>query len=305
MKVSKGSRILRICLFLLPLLQGVSMAQENLGMPLPNTGIGGVYEVMVGTDDAARMIRYFGEFGFTVTGNNAFSYPLRGLISLILILVVGVTTFLAVQGKSVGKVQWPLVHVVASGISTLFVLLLVILGPDDDGFDLGRVMTRTSLRNFVAVQPGRPEAGEDLEDAVWRAIDATCDRASIHPRRIFLVGRRSAGTAAFRIACRHPDAFGGVVSIGGGFPLAESAFARLREVRRLPMLMCCRAAAARTAAEQTDRTLRLFHAAGAMLAMRIYPGRRDLSRAVLADVNRWLMDEICGPKPSLHSECAR
>jgi hypothetical protein len=76
------------------------------------------------------------EFGFTVTGNNAFSYPLRGLISLILILVVGVTTFLAVQGKSVGKVQWPLVHVVASGISTLFVLLLVILGPDDDGFDL-------------------------------------------------------------------------------------------------------------------------------------------------------------------------
>ena len=176
---------------------------------------------------------------------------------------------------------------------------------DDDGFDLGRVMTRTSLRNFVAVQPGRPEAGEDLEDAVWRAIDAIRDRASIHPRRIFLAGRRAAGTEAFRIACRHPDAFGGVVSIGGGFPLAESSFARLREVRRLPMLMCCRAAAARTAAEQTDRTLRLFHAAGAMLAMRIYPGRRDLSRAVLADVNRWLMDEICGPKPSLQSECAR
>lgn len=176
---------------------------------------------------------------------------------------------------------------------------------DDEGFDLGRVMTRTSLRNFVAVQPGRPEAGEDLEDAVWRAIDAIRDRASIHPRRIFLVGRRSAGTEAFRIACRHPDAFGGVVSIGGDFPLAESAFARLREVRRMPMLMCCRADAARTAAEQTDRTLRLFHAAGAMLAMRIYPGRRDLSRAVLADVNRWLMDEICGPKPALQSECAR
>jgi phospholipase/carboxylesterase len=176
---------------------------------------------------------------------------------------------------------------------------------DDDGFDLGRVMARTSLRNFVAVQPGRPEAGEDREDAVWRAIDAIRDRASIHPDRIFLVGRRSAGTDAFRIACRHPEAFGGVVSIGGAFPLAESAFARLREVRRLPMLLCCLADAARTAPERTDRTLRLFHAAGAMLAMRIYPGRRDLSRAVLADVNRWLMDEICGPKPSLQSECAR
>ena len=175
---------------------------------------------------------------------------------------------------------------------------------DDDGFDLGRVMTRLSLRNFIAVQPGQPAGGEDREDAVWRAIDAIRERASIHPGRIFLVGRRSAGTEAFRIACRHPDAFGGVVSIGGGFPLDESAFARLHDVRRMPMLLCCLADAARGTTERTDRTLRLFHAAGAMLAMRIYPGRRDLSRAVLADVNRWLMDEICGPTPSLQSECA-
>jgi hypothetical protein len=41
--------------------------------------------------------------------------------------------------------------------------------------------------------------------------------------------------------------------------------------------------------------LRLFHAAGATLAMRIYPRRRDLAATALADVNRWLMDEICGP----------
>ena len=182
---------------------------------------------------------------------------------------------------------------------------LVVWLADEDRFDLGRVMARTSLRNFVAVQPGPAETGEDREDAVWRAIDAARDRASIHPGRIFLVGRQAAGTAAFRIACRHPQVFGGVVSIGGPFPLDESAFARLRDVRRMPMLLCCLAAAARDAAPQTDRTLRLFHAAGAMLAMRIYPGGRDLSRAVLADVNRWIMDEICGPKPALHSECAR
>jgi hypothetical protein len=55
------------------LLHSVSKAQENLGMSLPNTGIGGVYEVMVGTDDAARMIRYFGEFGFTVTDSAVFT----------------------------------------------------------------------------------------------------------------------------------------------------------------------------------------------------------------------------------------
>jgi len=176
---------------------------------------------------------------------------------------------------------------------------------DDAGFDLGRVMARTSLRNFVAVQPEAPQPGMDRDDAVWAAIETAVDRASIHARRIFLVGRRAAGTEAFRIACRNPEAFGGVISIGGDFPLDESAFARLRQIRRLPMLMCQRAGDAFAAAGRIDRTLRLFHAAGAMLAMRIYPGGRDLSRAVLADVNRWIMDEICGTAPALQSECAR
>lgn len=173
---------------------------------------------------------------------------------------------------------------------------------DDGGFDLGRVMTRTSLRNFVAVQP-HLAAAADVEESVWRAIDDVCDRASIHRDRIFLVGRGPRGTDAFRIACKHADAFAGVVSIGGGFPLEETAFARLRAVRRLPMLLCCQADAAVSAARHTDRTLRLFYAAGAMLGMRIYPGVKDLSRPVLADVNRWIMDEICGPRPAVESEC--
>jgi len=32
---------------------------------LPDTGVSGVYEVMVGTDDAEGLVRYFNEFGFT------------------------------------------------------------------------------------------------------------------------------------------------------------------------------------------------------------------------------------------------
>jgi hypothetical protein len=40
-----------------------------------------------------------------------------------------------------------------------------------------------------------------------------------------------------------------------------------------------------------------------MLAMRIYPGRNDLSKTILADVNRWLMDEICGTSASRPAPC--
>ena len=171
-------------------------------------------------------------------------------------------------------------------------------------FDLGRTMSRVSLRNHVAVQPLRADdANADREALVWRAIDNVRDRVSINPRRIFLLGQGSGGTEAFRIACRHATAFAGVISIGGSFPLREGLFGRLEEVRRLPMLLCCHREAPAEVVGPTDSTLRLFHAAGAMLAMRIYPGRNDLSKTILADVNRWLMDEICGSSVSRPTPC--
>ena len=166
---------------------------------------------------------------------------------------------------------------------------------DLDRFDLARSMSRLSLRNFVAVLP---QAGlaSDPERAVWRAIDRAAREASIHPDRIYLVGDGGGGTEAFRIACRHPGGFGGVVSLGGGFPLGESAFARLADVRRLSMLLCCHRRAALRPADpgSMDRTLRLFHAAGASLSVRIYPDGRSVGRAALGDVNRWIMEQVCG-----------
>lgn len=146
-----------------------------------------------------------------------------------------------------------------------------------------------------------PRSGDE---PLWEAIERVSDRASVHPRRIYLVGQGEGGSDAFRIACRHPDAFAGVVSLGGPFPLAEGLFARLADVRRLPMLFCCQRTPDPEVARHTDRTLRVFHAAGAMLAMRIYPGSRDLSKAILADVNRWLMDEICGTSAPIPSAAA-
>jgi phospholipase/carboxylesterase len=175
-------------------------------------------------------------------------------------------------------------------------------------FNLGRVMTRVSLRNFVAVEPAAMHDLQDadtLERSVWRAIDRVRDRMAIHPDRIFLLGAGAGGSAAFRMACRHPQAFGGVVSLGGPFPLDEGLFARLQDVRRLPMLLCCHGSAHPAAARHTDRTLRLFHAAGAALAMRIYAGRHQLSQSILGDVNRWLMDEICGASVPMRPAPAR
>jgi len=59
-----------ICLILI-FVSHHSNAQESY--PLPDTGISGVYEVMMGTDNASYAIRYFGEFGFTVVDSASYS----------------------------------------------------------------------------------------------------------------------------------------------------------------------------------------------------------------------------------------
>ena len=179
--------------------------------------------------------------------------------------------------------------------------LVVWLADSDRPFDLGRTMAHTSLRNFVAVQPA---PGGDPEARVWRAVDRVRDRWSVHPRRIYLAGQGSGGSEAFRIACRAPEAFAGVVSLGGPFPIDEGLFAAAARVRRLPMLLCLRRDAVAAEPAPTDRVLRLFHAAGATLSLRIYPGADDLSRAALADVNRWLMEDVCGTAAATPARCA-
>ena len=179
-------------------------------------------------------------------------------------------------------------------------LLVWLADPANPG-DLGRAMARTSLRNFVAVQPA---AGADPEARTWQAVESVRERYSIHPRRVYLVGEGAGGTTAFRIGCRAPEAFGGVVSLGGAFPLDEGLFAAAARVRRLPMLLCLRQAAAAADPGSVDAVLRLFHAAGATLSLRLYPDRAAAARAMLADVNRWLMEDVCRATPAAPARCA-
>ena len=171
--------------------------------------------------------------------------------------------------------------------------LLVWLPEAGSSFDLGRAMSRLSLRNYVAIETQAEPA--DADQALWDAVDRSTAAASIHPQRIFLIGVGQGGTSALRLACRHAAEVAGVVSLGGPFPLDEGSLARLSDVRRLPMLMCTDRSRCDQQAASIDRTLRVFHAAGATRAMRVYPSARRLTRGVLEGVNRWVMETVVGP----------
>ncbi len=177
-------------------------------------------------------------------------------------------------------------------------LLVWLPQSNDAAFDLGRTMMRMSLRNYLAVVPYVPSDSESC----FQAIDAMVDRYSVHPRRVYLVGVEAGGVNAFRLACQNPESFAGVVSVNGQFPVNEGLLGRFDCVRSLPMMLCCdeRANAANSSmARDIDTTLRLFHAAGGLLSLRVY---RDKSKSrfpqvqladIVSDIDRWIMDEVC------------
>lgn len=107
--------------------------------------------------------------GISTSGGNAFDWA-RGWLSWILVIGTAVIAVLLTTGKlATVKLPWNIVMVLASGLATLFMVLLMITGPDKEGFDYGRafglwlsfistvVVFAGSLMNFTG-------AGGDLKD---------------------------------------------------------------------------------------------------------------------------------------------
>lgn len=192
-------------------------------------------------------------------------------------------------------------------------LIVWLHGPQDDESQLQRIMPLVSLRNFAAVAPrgtvtcsasgGRPagygwsqQPGDVLhaQRRVFECLQRARQQVNVHPRRIFLAGYDSGGTMAYRLAMSHPEQFAGVVSLLGPFPRGRAPLARLAEARRVPLLICCGRRARRYAPHRVCQDLRLFHAAGLCVSLRQYPSADELTPLMLADVNRWIMEQVLG-----------
>ena len=193
-------------------------------------------------------------------------------------------------------------------------LVVWLHGGGDSDEQLGHVMPFISLRNYVAVAPrgtrvvprrggnGRGfdwlQNSEHIEDAYNRiqlAIDGAQRRFNVRSDRVFLVGHECGGTMAYRIGMQCPSEFAGIVSLCGPFPSSGTPLAELDAVRQLPLYVAaCRQGRFFPTDEVCDN-LRLFHSAGMSITLREYPGEEGLSPQMLADVDRWLMEQIASP----------
>jgi phospholipase/carboxylesterase len=190
-------------------------------------------------------------------------------------------------------------------------LLVWLHGAGDSEHQLRRIMPHVSMRNYVAIAPRGtivitpPDADQkayawsqssgdigQAEHCISRAISAAKRRYHIRPDRVFLAGYDCGGTMAFRVALHDALSFAGVISLCGPFPRQGAPLADLDRVRSLPLFVSACRAATRYPTDQVCDDLRLLHSAGMSITLKEYPGADGLSADMLADVDRWIMEQI-------------
>ncbi len=203
-------------------------------------------------------------------------------------------------------------------------LLVWLHGGGDNEHQLRRIMPVVSLRNYVAVAPRGTLAAPrnngagngyrwvqtaehvaQAEQRIGQAIAAANDRFHVRADRIFLAGFESGGTMAFRIAMENPSQFAGVVSLCGPFPQQGTPLAALNAVRQLPLFVAACRQGQHYPTEQVCDNLRLLHSAGMSITLREYPGNDGLTPQMLADIDRWIMEQIALPPAILVGETRR
>lgn len=190
-------------------------------------------------------------------------------------------------------------------------LLVWLHGPADDESQLKRIMPLVSMRNYVAVAPRAPQvrgAAEGFdwspsgmgaldhwsaaEQGVFDAVEAGQARFHIAPRRVFIAGFDSGGTMAFRLAMDYPHRFAGVLSLCGRFPNDHTPLKRLALARQVPIFLACGRDSRRYSTGEVCEHLKLFHSAGMNVSLRQYPCGHEMVPAMLADMDRWIMEQI-------------
>jgi phospholipase/carboxylesterase len=199
-------------------------------------------------------------------------------------------------------------------------LLVWLHGSHSDERQLLRIMPLVSLRNYVAVAPRgvaiNPREGavsaaaeeaafawphdepdrQQAEQRIFDTIEIAFRRFHVDPRRVFLAGFDTGGTMAFRVAMNHPYKFAGVLSLGGCLPTGGAPLSRLPEARQLAVFLASGRRSTVYGEKQVCDDLRLLHTAGMSITVRLYPCGHELSPQMLADVDRWIIEQITASK---------
>ena len=194
-------------------------------------------------------------------------------------------------------------------------LIVWLHSPDNNEHQMQKLMRLVSTRNYVAVAPRGPVSGvggtsgngfswrqssdciDQSEQRIFECLDLAAAKFNIHARRIIISGHGSGGTMALRVALRFPGQFAGAVSIGGPLPREQTPLLRLREARRLQLLLVRGSNSRSYPQAQVCEDLRLLHTGAIPVILRQYPCGNKIVERMLSDMDRWIMETIVTDQP--------
>lgn len=142
--------------------------------------------------------------------------------------------------------------------------------------------------------PDTDEAFGNAEHRVFDCISLAKQRNNIASNRIFLAGFGTGGTMALRLAMLYPESFAGVASLGGALPQGNSILRRWNAARSLSIFLGAGETSSVFSPSSACGALQLLHTAGVRVAVREYACGQELAPAMLQDLNRWMMNIVCG-----------
>lgn len=183
---------------------------------------------------------------------------------------------------------------------------------ENNTYSLLNSMPLVSARNYVGVSLALPNSACDptienqlthpqsIDDAIERAIDQVASRYNIAEHRVFLAGCGSAGSSAFKIGLRNNHLFAGIASLGGAFPVEQTALGQWPHARTTPLFWTQDLKSTTFTETMLCEQLRMLFTAGFDVTLRQYPGAAPSART-LSDLNVWIMDQINGTDQSCQS----
>ncbi len=142
--------------------------------------------------------------------------------------------------------------------------------------------------------PQTDEAINDAERRIFDCISVAKQKNNIADHRVFLAGFGSGGTMALRLALLYPEYFAGVISLCGAFPSGKLPLRQWNAARMLPILLSAGVKSTEFSLNDACSALELLHTAGMSVTLREYPCAQELAPVMLQDVNRWIMERVCG-----------
>lgn len=188
--------------------------------------------------------------------------------------------------------------------------LMVWLLPADAGrFELHRLMAQVSNRNHLGLAVRLEAADLKAIETGMGADEVLAANASrllqtvrrlrrvhhVHSERVYLAGFGTAGACALALGLSRPEWFAGLAAFGSRMPEVAHLLSRLDEIRGLRVFLGAGQRDRTVPTAEVSRVSRLLQSAGLRVCHRLYESGHELTRAMLVELDRWVMKDIWEP----------